>query len=177
MAVSKKPENKNAPAKAAEGTAAEGQIVKRRGPFDLMDDLERWFEDEPFARWPRMFGRRWPEFRELTSLSDIRVPRVDVVDGDKEITVKAELPGVKKEDLEVTVTDNRLRISATTRSESQTKDKDYVRREISSGAVSRTLTLPAEVDADAARASFSDGILTLTLPKLASARRRTLKIS
>jgi HSP20 family protein len=173
MATNKKPAKKTetAPAKAAETTA-----LQRRSPFELLDELERWFADDR-RRWPRVFGGQWPAFPELTLPWQERTPKVDVIDSDTQVEIKAELPGVKKEDLDVSLTDSSVRISARTHAESESKDKDYVRREISHGEFSRTVALPAEVDGDKATATFKDGILTLVLPKAAGSKRRSVKIS
>jgi HSP20 family protein len=106
-----------------------------------------------------------------------RSPKVDVADSDKEVVIKAELPGVGKDDLDVSLTDAGIRISAKTHAEKEIKDDDYVRREISHGEFSRVIALPAAVDSDKAEASFKDGVLTVKLPKMESSQRRPIKVS
>lgn len=86
-----------------------------------------------------------------------RTPKVDVINRDKEVLVKAELPGVKKEDVDVQVADNSVTIQATTKHEEVEEKGEYHRRELSSGEFVRTLPLPAEVDDNKAKASFYGG--------------------
>jgi len=104
------------------------------------------------------------------------MPRVDIVDRDDELVVKAESPGVDKKDLDISVTDNAVTIKGSTSHEEKEEKGDYYRCEISSGAYSRTLVLPSEVEADKAKANFKDGVLELTLPKLKKAKRHTIKV-
>ena len=105
-----------------------------------------------------------------------RSPKVDVIDRDKEIVVKAELPGLKKDDLEVGIIDNRFTIKASTKHEEETEEGEYHRRELSTGSFVRTLILPADVDGAKAKALFKDGMLELTMPKQEQAKRHNVKI-
>ncbi len=141
-------------------------------PFAEMDQLfERLFPRD----WMRPF-RDWPAWGELGAGLATQLPRVDMIDRDDEIVVRAELPGVAKDDIDVSLTDTTLTLRATTRKEEREEKGDYVRSEIHQGAFSRTLALPAEIDVDGARASFRDGLLELTLPKLARAQRRSIPV-
>jgi HSP20 family protein len=138
-------------------------------PFEGMD---RMF-DESFGRgWLRPFRRDWmtsPEF-------DITMPKIDVIDRDEEVVVRAEVPAVKKEDIEVSISGNMLTIKGETKHEEKEEKGDYYRSEISRGAFSRMVSLPAEVDESKARAALKDGVLELTLPKVEKARRRTIEV-
>ncbi len=145
-------------------------------PFE---EMERRFDDFFAARqhgWLMPFGGRWPSRGELAAPLEGRTFKVDVIDRDNEVVVKAELPGVKKEHLDVTVGDNSITIRATTSYESQEQKENYYRSEIRSGEFMRTVGLPAAVDADKAKAKFSDGVLEMTLPKVEAAKRRHIKI-
>ena len=104
------------------------------------------------------------------------MPRVDVLDREDEIIVKAEVPGVDKKDLDVSVTENSVSIKGSTSHEEKEEKDDYYRCEISSGSFSRTVRLPADVDAAKARSKFKDGILELALPKVKKAKRHTVKV-
>jgi HSP20 family protein len=104
------------------------------------------------------------------------MPRVDIIDRDKEIVVHAELPGVEKKDLDVTLTDTSVTIKGETRKESKEEKGDYYRCEISRGAFARSVALPAEVESANAKAQFKDGVLELTLPKKAVSKRRSIHI-
>jgi HSP20 family protein len=105
-----------------------------------------------------------------------RMPKVDVVDKDDEIIVKAELPGMSGKDLEISLTDNALTIRAERKEEKETKEGDYVVKEMHHGEFQRTLSLPDSVDTEKAKADFKDGVLELVLPKSAPAKRRTIKV-
>lgn len=138
----------------------------------------------PFAEFDRFFDEFWPSSwlrplrGELPSLATLeaKLPRVDVLDKESDIVVRAELPGVSKDDINVTVGENAVTIQGETRHEEKEEKADYYRCEISRGAFARTVGLPATVDADRAKASFKDGILELTLPKIEKSKRRTVKV-
>ncbi|MDY6829800.1 MAG: Hsp20/alpha crystallin family protein [Pseudomonadota bacterium] len=145
-------------------------VARRLHPFE---EMERLFDDFFAPNWLRPGNRRWPFSSEA---AEGRMPAVDVVDRDSEIVVTAEVPGVKKDNLEVSVTDSSVSIRGKSHSESQLGEGEYVRREISTGSFARTVSLPGEVDVDAAKAEFADGVLTLTLPKAERAKRRTISV-
>ena len=162
-----------------EVTKAAGQSVQPRtgfamSPFDEMEQLFDSFFGQP---WSRRFMRPPQlDWGNLPAPFEGRTPKVDVINRDKEVLVKAELPGVKKEDLEVSLADNSLTIRATTKHEEKEEKGEYFRRELSSGEFVRTVTLPAEVDGSKAKASFKDGILELTAPKVVAAKRHSVSI-
>jgi HSP20 family protein len=138
-------------------------------PFEEMDRLL----ESAFPRgWLRPMRWEWPSFAEL----ERRFPKVDVIDRDADIVVKAEVPGVDKKDLEVTTTENTVTIKGKTSHEEKEEKGDYFRSEISRGSFSRTVALPGEVDGANAKASFKDGVLELTLPKLAKSKRIPIKV-
>jgi heat shock protein Hsp20 len=113
----------------------------------------------------------------MPTLPEISLPKVDILDHDNDIEVKAALPGVKKEDLEVSVTNQTITIRSCTKEEKKEEGKGkYFRREISRGEFQRTLSLPDNVDGDKAKASFKDGILTVTIPKTEKSKRKSIEI-
>lgn len=142
------------------------------GPFE---DMEHWFDDFFPRRWMRP---RWefPSFPDFESPFEGRLPKVDVINRDTEVVVRAELPGVKKDDLDVSMADNKLTIRATTSTEQKEEKDEYYRREMRRGEVQRTLIVPDDVDAENVQASFKDGILELKMPKLKTAERRSITI-
>jgi len=93
------------------------------------------------------------------------------------VVVRAEMPGYKKEDIDISVSNSTLTIKGETKSEEKEEKGDYYRCEISRGAFSRMIPLPAEVDDAKAKASMKDGVLELTLPKLEKSRRHAIAIS
>ena len=178
---------KKAAAKAAAGTEipvreAAGAARSEAPGLVPWPDVERLFEDFMQRRW--LNPRRWewprlegvPGLPNLPSLLEQRAPSVDVVDRDNEILVRAEVPGVEKKDLDISITDRTLTIKGSTRHEQKEEKGDYFRQEIRSGSMSRTVTLPADVDASQARAELKDGVVELTLPKRASAKRQKIEL-
>lgn len=143
-------------------------------PFE---EMERLFENFFPRGWLRPQQWDWPLLGELAQPFAGRMPRVDVIDRDGEVLIRAELPGVDRKDLEVTVGDDAVTIRASTQHEAQQEQGDYHRCEIARGAFTRTLPLPAGVDPDAAKATFRDGLLELTLPKTAKPNRRKVPVS
>ncbi|MGH8579474.1 MAG: Hsp20/alpha crystallin family protein [Gammaproteobacteria bacterium] len=101
---------------------------------------------------------------------------MDVIDRENEIILRAELPGVSKDNLDVSLSANTVLIRASTRHEAQEKKGGYYRREMSRGEFQRTIPMPANVKSEKAKASFKDGILELTLPKLEQSTRRAIKV-
>jgi hypothetical protein len=84
----------------------------------------------------------WPSWAEMGAPLTTRMPKVDVIDRDKEVFIRAEVPGVEKEGLEVTVSDNAVTIKGETKHEEKEEKSDYYRSEISHGTFSRTIALP-----------------------------------
>lgn len=146
-------------------------------PFeDMEQEMERMFDAAFGSNWMHPFRWRGPWWREVAAPFKGLSPSVDVIDREKEVLVRAEVPGITKDDLEVSLCDNRVTIHGSTRHEEKGEKGDYYRRELSSGSFSRTLTLPAEVDGTKAKATFKDGILELTLPKIKAAERHSINI-
>lgn len=134
-------------------------------------EIERLFDDF-FPRGMLRAGAMMPE----TPAFEGRVPKVDVIDREREFVVRAELPGVKKDDVDLSVGENTVTIKATTSHEEKEEKGDYYRCEISRGSFMRTVPLPAYVDSEKAKAKFDNGILELTLPKLEQSQRRRITV-
>jgi HSP20 family protein len=155
------------PAKTGELQKAPSRALR---PFE---DIDRMF-DEFFGRsWLRPFRLGMPE---LSLAWEGRLPKLDIVDRDNEVLVRAEVPGVKKEDLEISVTGDLFTIKGKTRHEEKEEKGDYYRCEVSQGSFSRTVTLPAMVDESGAKAQLKDGMLEVTLPKTEKSKKRAIKI-
>lgn len=140
------------------------------------DELERWFDEFGRHGWMHPFGRRWPEFAAGMAPFTTRLPRTDILDREKDIVVRAELPGVAKEEVEVTLTDHSVMIKAHTKHEDKEAEGEYFRREMSYGGYQRTLELPDIVEDEKARATFKNGVLELTIPKLEKTPKRTVRV-
>lgn len=146
-------------------------------PFDEMDRLFESFFGRPWGRnWLQPLSWHMPAWPEAKQPFEGRTPKVDVIDRTNDILVRAELPGVNKDDLEVSLSDNTVTIRARTKYEHKEEKGEFYRCEISRGEYARTVGLPADVDVDKAAASFKDGMLELTLPKVEASKRRTIKV-
>ena len=139
--------------------------VTRFDPFnDLVDDLFKGFFVRPVAY----------EGRGGETLARMKV---DVAEKNGAYTVTAELPGVKKEDIQVTIDGAEVTLSAEVKREKEVaQDERVLHTERVYGKVSRSFTLPQEVDEAKAEAKFRDGVLELTLPKKAAAARKQVTI-
>ncbi len=142
-------------------------------PFE---EMEKLFDSFFPAAWLRPRQWDWPALGEMAMPFAGRMPRVDVIDRDTEVLVRAELPGVEKDDLDISLTDDSVTLKASTCHEKQEEKGDYQRCEISRGSFARSLSLPAGVDVDGAKATFRDGLLELTLPKRDKPSKRRVKI-
>ncbi len=147
--------------------------VKRAAP--LTHSMEEFLEDFPPRRWMETFeplGWRWP-----MGVDYERSFRLDVIDHERELLVRGELPGVEKDDIEVTVMGDRLMIEAERKFEEEDKKDAYYRHEVGYGKLMRTIPLPVAVDAEKVYAELKDGILMVKLPKLEVAERHTVKVA
>ena len=156
------------------------QVSRKAEPQDHLpspfEEMEKLFDSFFPRSWMRPGHWDWPAIGEMAMPFAGRMPRVDVIDRDTEVLVRAELPGVEKDDLDVTMTDDAVIIKATTRHEKQDEKGDYHRCEIARGSFTRSLSLPAGVDVDGSKATFRDGLLELTLPKLGKPSKRRVKV-
>lgn len=156
-----------------EGKLEKVEPARALAPFE---EMERMF-DSFFPRgWLRPFGWERPHWAEMMSAFEERMPKVDVIDREGEVVLRAEVPGVRKEDLDVSVSDNAVTIRGETRHEEKEEKGDYYRSEMRRGSFARTIALPSNVNADQAKASFSDGVLELTLPKVEKTKKRSVRI-
>jgi HSP20 family protein len=140
---------------------------------------------------------RWEPFREAVSLRDamnalfqdsfvrpsgqvaqggVAALPLDVSENENEFVIKASLPGVKPEDVQITVHGETLTIQGQSNYEEEKKDERWHIRERRAGSFQRSITLPVVVDSDKAQAAFEHGVLTLTLPKSEQAKPRQIKI-
>jgi len=151
------------------------------GPLTPFEEMERVFDRifEGFGFVPRRlrpFHWDMPSWGEFAGGLETWYPRVDMIDRESEILVLAELPGVEKKDLEVSISDNILTIHGGTHLEEKEVRGEYQRSEIRRGEFHRTLSLPVEVEGEKVTAKFENGILELVLPKLETVKRRTIKV-
>lgn len=126
----------------------------------------------------RLFEEAFGPVVERRLLAEPRTlaPAVDMYETDDEVVVKATLPGIKPEELEITVTGNVLTLKGEVKEEEKVEKANYICQERRFGMFRRDLTLPVDVDVDKAKAEFENGVLTLTLPKVEEVKPKRLEI-
>jgi HSP20 family protein len=127
--------------------------------------MDRLFEESfvrPRAGWLAPFGAE--------------TLAVDMYETDEDVIVKTSVPGVKAEDIDITVTGDTLTIKGETKAEEKVERANYVRQERRYGAFSRSVTLPTSIVAEQAKAEFDNGVLTLTLPKAEEVKPKAIKV-
>jgi HSP20 family protein len=143
------------------------------GPKDVapFSEKERWFDDylrDPFslARFSRLMPAVMAEI----------IPSIDIYVDKDDVVVKAELPGLRKEDIDITLTQDTITISGEKRKDEKVDKKNYYRWECSYGSFSRVLGLPAKVQTDKVKAQFKNGVLELRIPKTEEAIKNEKKV-
>ena len=134
-----------------------------RDMMTLREAMDRLFDDA-FTHPLSMSGNGWS------------VPAVDMYQTDNEIVVKAALPGIKADEVQINITGDVLTLKGEVKQSEEVKEKAYHIHEQRWGAFERTLILPANVIADKAKADFENGILSITLPKAEEAKPKTISI-
>jgi len=138
-------------------------------------DLEHKVENMFQSLWQNSFNNeKVPDLFSYGSLTNM--PKMDVIDRDKEIKVKVELPGIDKKDLDISITNNQLVIKAKTCHEEKEEKEDYLKQEISRNEIYRSVLLPADVDDNKVKTSFKNGVLELTIPKQKKSHRRRIEV-
>jgi HSP20 family protein len=127
-----------------------------RRPFPSLLQPERW--------WPAETG------------SMLRMPAVDVFEEKDDVVIKAEIPGLSKEDISVQVTDSTLTIKGEKKREEEVKEDDFYRCERSFGSFTRAVALPCDVKADQVKASFKNGVLEVRMPKTDEAKKKAITV-
>jgi HSP20 family protein len=157
---------------------AKEKETKAVTPWRPFMDLTRW-ESDMDRMMEDFFGRRfrpwWPERARGDDLG-VKAPTVDVFEEKDDIVVKAELPGMEKENIEVNLTDHMLTIKGEKKKEEEVKEEKYYRSERSYGAFVRTLELPRDVHGDKVKATFKNGVLEIRMPKTEEAKAKEIKV-
>lgn len=141
-----------------------GPIVRwepMAGMARLRDEMNRLLED--------FFGET---AEERAPASMMRVPSVDVVDRESDICVRAEMPGIDKDNITVQATPDALLLRAEMAQEHEEKQENYLRKERRMGTFQRLIPLPAEVKPGEVKAAYKDGVLEVTLPKSETAKQK-----
>ena len=148
---------------------------KQRDYLTALKNLETRVEKMFHGLWHSPFHEEG--FNDSFPLTFSNMPKMDVIDKSKEIVVKAELPGIDKKDIDVSITKNRLLIKAKTCHEEKVEKEDYLKEEISKSEIYRSLLLPADVDDSKVKTSFKNGVLELTIPKQKNSHRKKIDIT
>jgi HSP20 family protein len=143
------------------------QPIKKWEPFKelvtLRDDMDRFFNS--------FFGRSLD-----SGYDGVWAPVIDIEEDRDNFIVKAELPGMKKEDIKISVRSNILALAGERKYDHEEKTKTFHRIERAYGKFVRTITLPSEVDGDKVKANYQDGILTIILPKPETMKPKEVEI-
>lgn len=124
------------------------------------------------------FGREMGHFFNIPSklFGGMSAPRIDIYQTEKDVVVKVEIPGVSKEDLNLYIDENSLRLFGQIKRENEFKDENAYRTERYYGNFSRTISFPVEVISEEAEADYTDGILSITVPKVENSKAKGRKI-
>lgn len=145
-----------------------------RDPFALMREMTSEF-DRMFGEPARPFFR-WPSVRRRSTAEIGWYPEIDVFEKDNRLVTKIDLPGMKKEDVKVEVTDGQLAISGERKSEAEEKREDFYRCEREYGSFYRSVPLPEGAKIDDVKATFTDGVLEVSVPLPARPEAKVRKV-
>jgi HSP20 family protein len=169
---------------AKEGAKKEIVASEQKLPFPTFWNMDRWPADafrKPFWNMDRWLAEAFRKpfthvnFPGFVSTEDI-IPDVDIYEDGGDVVVKAELPGIKKDDLDVTLTDDAITISGEKRKEEKIQKKGYYKWERSYGSFCRTFSLPAEIHVDKVKSTFKDGVLEVRISKIEKAKSKEVKV-
>ena len=133
-------------------------------PNRIAREIDTFFND--FFGRPTFWVERDSDF----------VPRVNIVDGEEDVKMEFEVPGMDKKDFKISVKNNVLSVSGERKSETEQKGKNYIRTEIRNGSFCRSFTLPQSIDADKIKADYKNGILELSLAKREEAKPKEIDV-
>ena len=158
---------------------AKEKETKAVTPWRPFTDVSRWERDMD-RMMEDFFGRRarpwWPENWFRRGEMDVSAPALDVFEDKDDVVIKAELPGIDKENIEVNLTDNMLTIKGEKKKEAEVKEENYYRCERSYGSFVRTFSLPDVIEEEKVKAEFKDGVLDLYLPKSEKAKPKAIEV-
>jgi len=136
----------------------------------MADEMDRVFEDFGFG--PRSTRPLWRE-----TGAEMWAPDIDVFHRNNELIIRADLPGLKREDLTVDITDNEVCIQGERKHEREEEREGYYRSERGHGSFCRVIPLPEGAMADQAKATFTDGVLEITMPAPPATKGRRLEVT
>jgi HSP20 family protein len=140
------------------------EVQQRRAPLDWLEEMQEDFKS--FWTNPFRLGRPLQQV-----FASSRFPRADMYEKNDLLIVKVDLPGMKKEDIQVALDDGDLVVRGESKTESEVKEEDYYRLERGAGQFYRRFTLPFDAKAEKVEADFRDGVLEVRIPRPAAAKK------
>ena len=152
------------------------ELVKKEEsrPASYFDEMENYFDKFFHHPFSMMSHPMWPgsSFAKMDDIS----PSVDIFEEGDDVVVKADIPGISKDDLNVSISENTLTLSGEKKQEEKVEKKNYHRVERSYGSFCRSFRLPANVNSDKAEASFEEGVLEIRLPMTKESKKKKITI-
>jgi HSP20 family protein len=137
--------------------------------FPVSWDMDKWFED--------FFRRPFPSVMPRLAVEEMEFsPNIDIYEEENDVVVKAELPGIKKEDIDISLTEDTITVAGEKKAEHKVEKKNFCRYESSYGSFSRTMALPSDVRPDKVKAEFKNGVLEIRMPKTEEAKKKEIKV-
>jgi len=150
----------------------------RTRDLSLSSEMDRLFDTMLHRGWLRPFHETFPEWLRPSREFDLVAPRVDVIDREDEFLVRAEVPGIDRKDLDVTLSGETLTLKGARKDErKEEKEGEFYRSEIAYGEFSRSVHLPEAVDPEGVKATFEDGMLEVRIRKAHKTDRRRIDIT
>jgi HSP20 family protein len=140
-------------------------------PFRELEEMERRFDN--MLSWP-LLPAVW---RRIPTMEMGWAPAIDVFEKEDKFVVKAELPGMKEEDIDISVVGDTLTIKGERKAEGEVEEEDYCYCERSYGSFSRSIAIPSNVDAKKIEANYNDGVLEVSLPKTPEVKPKKISVS
>jgi HSP20 family protein len=152
-------------------TDGKTQLPVRRSILSDIDDVRDQLQSMMTSRWP------FPLMPRALRWFEHEMPAVDVFERDGNVIVKAEMPGIEPDSIDVTITDGELRVSGERKEEKEVKEENYYRSERSYGHIYRTLTLPEGCDSEHVGATLKEGVLEVVIPKKEAAVGKKIAVT
>lgn len=145
--------------------------VLKYSPFEIENTFDRLLGNS----WG------WPNFSQMPNLTSVnheqsRLPKVDLIDSKNAILMRAELPGLSKKDIEVTLDGDVLKVKGHVTSEKLEEGNEYYKQEIHNASFARSISVPNNIDGSQIEASLKDGVLEVTLPKTKESKKHTVNV-
>ena len=148
------------------------EVTTHRTLFPELREMRHEFRDMLRDMW----DTRWPVGMLRPSWLAAREPAIDMFEREGNVIVKAELPGIRSEDVDVTISEGEIRISGERKEEHEVKEENYYCSERSYGHIYRAMALPEGCDADAVSATMKDGVLEVVIPRKAHAASKKVQV-